>query len=223
LFNNLEPLKILNIPHKDIVLPINIKASAMNKVKKKLEKLGIKNFLIFHPAAQYQYKVYPNNLRNTLLELLNRLKVPIIVTGSNARIDTSISRSLLNFEYIYNFIGKTTIEEYIALSKLSIGYIGMDTLNMHIASSQNKRVFAIFGPTNLSTWSPWSNHLKICAGDSLPVQTYGEITIFQADLPCVPCGKAGCNDQHDKSLCLDHINPELVYREIRNFVNNQKI
>ena len=50
---------------------------------------------------------------------------------------------------------------YFALSELSLAYIGMDTLNMHIAAAQNKRIFAIFGPTNLTMWSPWSNELKI--------------------------------------------------------------
>ena len=104
-------------------------------------------------------------------------------------IDTKIKASLPKLKNIYDFIGNTSIEEYICLSLLSEGYIGMDTLNMHIAASQNKRIFAIFGPTKLSMWSPWSNNLQTSAIEAKPIQTYDNITIFQADMPCVACGE----------------------------------
>lgn len=90
----------------------------------------------------------------------------------------------------------------------------MDTLNMHIASSQNKRIFAIFGPTKLNIWSPWSNQLKVAAKKNQPIQEYGNITIFQADMPCVACGNAGCDNNHGKSDCLHNISPKLVSKEI---------
>ena len=53
---------------------------------------------------------------------------------------------------------------------------------MHIASAQNKRIFAIFGPTKLSMWAPWSNQLQLSATNDKPVQSYGNVTIFQADM-----------------------------------------
>ena len=93
----------------------------------------------------------------------------------------------------------------------------MDTLNMHIASAQNKRIFAIFGPTKLRKWSPWSNQLQASATDNMPIQTYGNITIFQADMPCVACGNAGCDDKHGKSDCLYRISPSLVFKEIEDW------
>ena len=90
----------------------------------------------------------------------------------------------------------------------------MDTLNMHIAASQNKRIFAIFGPTNLSMWSPWSNSLKACTTKNSPIQTYGNVTIFQADMPCIACGKAGCDDNHGKSDCLFNIKPDIIFNKV---------
>ena len=89
----------------------------------------------------------------------------------------------------------------------------MDTLNMHIASAQNKHIFAIFGPTKLSMWAPWSNQLQVSATDDMAIQTYGDVTIFQADMPCVACGNSGC-DNHGKSDCLYNISPGLVFKEI---------
>ena len=135
-------------------------------------------------------------------------------------IDLSIKNELPNLPNIYDFIGETTLQEYIALSQSALAYIGMDTLNMHIAATQNKRIFAIFGPTNLTIWSPWSNELKTSATKDTPIQNYGNITLFQANMPCVACGKAGCDNQHGKSECLDHISPKVVFDEIKNWYQN---
>ena len=95
-----------------------------------------------------------------------------------------------------------------------MAYIGMDTLNMHIASGQNKNIFAIFGPTLPQIWSPWSNETQSYAKESKAVQKYGNITLFQADMPCVACGLAGCDDKGGKSDCLYNIDPNTIFKEV---------
>jgi heptosyltransferase III len=219
LLNNIEPLNLINIQSEDNDVILKIDNSIVTSIKSKLADLQITRFIIFHPSAQYIYKIYPEQLRNKLLDLLNDLNIPIIVSGGSNKIDAQISRQIPVLDNIFNWIGKTSIAEYVALSSLSEAYIGMDTLNMHIAAAQNKRIFGIYGPTNLSMWAPWSNQLKLKKLENVPLQTYDNITIFQADLPCVACGKAGCNDQHGKSICLDHINPNVIFEEFKKWLN----
>ena len=223
LLNNSQPLNILKIEHDNIQQSPNIADSVVANIQNKLNKANIKDFIIFHPSAQYNYKIYPTHLRNELLTHLNALGLPILVTGSGNQIDTEIKATIPNLNNIFNWIGETTLEEYFALSELSLAYVGMDTLNMHIAAGQNKRIFAIYGPTKLSMWSPWSNVLKASATQDKPKQTYGNVTIFQADMPCVACYKAGCDDQHGKSDCLDRIDPLLVFNEIKDWYQNVKL
>ena len=220
LLNNLEPLNILKISHNNVQQSLNYSEEAFEGIKSKLEKKRISKFIIFHPSAQYNYKIYPKYLRDKLLNYLDSLGVPILITGAHNKIDLSIKQELPSLPNIYNFIGETTLEEYLVLSQLSLAYIGMDTLNMHIAASQNKRIFAIFGPTNLTIWSPWSNDLNIAATVNQPLQTYGNITIFQAALPCVACGKAGCDDNQGRSDCLHIINPKKIFNEINDWYQN---
>ena len=223
LLNNLQSLNLLKIKHDNIQQSPNISDMVIANVKDKLNKKGVKEFIIFHPSAQYSYKIYPKHLRDKLLASLNTLDVPIIITGGNSQLDTQIKSNIPCLNNIFNWIGETTIAEYFALSELSSAYIGMDTLNMHIAASQNKRIFAIYGPTKLSMWSPWSNDLQISATQDRPKQTYGNITILQADMPCVACGKAGCDDRHGKSECLDHISPEDIFNEVKDWYQNAKL
>jgi len=215
LINNLKPLQLLGIKHNKVVIPTRYNSLSKNIIKEKLALRGINHFLIFHPSAQYEYKVYPVDLRNQLLALLNNLNIPIVITGGKSKIDDKIKKNLPFLNNIYDFIGETTMEEYMALSDLSSGYIGVDTLNMHISAAQDKPVFSIFGPTNLKMWSPWCNQLRKATNHDAPIQTYGNITIFQANMSCVACGRAGCDDQHGHSECLDKINPKTVFEQIR--------
>ena len=223
LLNNLESLKFLNIEQAPIQNSVNISDEVMDTVRKKLSILGISDFIIFHPSTQYRYKIYPQLLRNELLSYLSNLGISILITGSRNQIDTEIKKELPSLPNIIDFIGETTLEEYFALCKLSLAYIGMDTLNMHIAASQNKRIFAIFGPTNLSMWSPWSNYSKMSASKDLPMQTYDNVTIFQADMHCVACGKAGCDDNHSRSECLYNIKPTMIFQQIEKWHNGLEV
>jgi len=214
LSNNLASLKALKIDLPRIELKAYHSEASSEKIEKKLKEKKIEEFIIYHPSAQHEYKIYPEALRNSLLTLLNSLKIPVVVTGAKSEIETNIKRSLPDLEYLYDFIGETTLDEYIALSECSLGYIGMDTLNMHIAAGQNKRIFAIFGPTLPQVWSPWSNQSQGYAVQSMPVQTYGNVTLFQADMPCVACGLAGCDDKGGKSDCLYRIDPNVIFKEV---------
>ena len=220
LLNNLEPLNFLKIKHANILGKPKVSEVTIARIKNKLDKKGIKDFVIFHPSAQYNYKIYPQHLRHELLAQLSGLDIGVVITGSNNQIDTAIKNQLPALSNVFDLIGETTLEEYFALSELSLAYIGMDTLNMHIAAAQNKRIFAIFGPTNLTMWSPWSNQLQKSATEDKPTQSYGNITIFQANMPCVACGNAGCDNQHGKSECLDHISPKVVFDEVKNWYQN---
>ena len=189
----------------------------------KLQADTLGKFIIFHPSAQYGYKVYPKALRHTLLQQLSRLGIPIVVTGARTALDLQIKATLPVLANVYDWIGETSLDEYIALSDLSLAYVGGDTLNMHIAAAQNKRVFAIFGPTLLGVWSPWSNTLQCNATRSQSQQTYGNITVFQADMPCVPCGKQGCDNQQGRSECLQRIEPSMIFAAVHAWWQQEQV
>ena len=220
--NNLMPLKLLNIEHDLVQDTPKISSEVYSNVEKRLEEIKVTNFFIFHPSAQYNYKVYPKSDRDSLLILLNALELPIIITGGTSKIDLDIKNEIPSLTNIYNFIGETSLEEYFVLSEFSLAYIGMDTLNMHIAASQSNRIFAIFGPSNISMWSPWSNHLKASTEVNKPIQTYGKNTIFQSSLPCEVCGVIGCGSIHGLNKFSYNIKPEDIFNEIQEWYIKSK-
>lgn len=220
--NNTAALGLLGIDAGPLEVRAYHSDAAAASVERMLAERGIGEYLIFHPGAQYDYKVYPETLRNEFFVLLNGLGVPVVVTGSKSELDTKIKRSLPKLRNLHDFIGLTSMDELIALSARSMAYIGADTLNMHIAAAQERQVFAIFGPTLPAMWSPWCNALHRATQESMPVQRYGNITMFQADMECVPCGKAGCDDHHGRSECLYRIEPETVYHEVETWLKESR-
>ncbi len=216
--NNTQALNLLNINNDNINVNSNYPLNAKESMVKKLQEKNIDKFIIFHPSAQYDYKIYPKNLRDELLKKLNTLNIAIVITGAVSAIDLRIKSELPSLSNVYDFIGDTNLNEYFALSDMCEAYIGMDTLNMHIAASQNKRIFAIFGPTILDTWSPWCNELQTNINQNSQKQTYGNISIFQANMDCVACGLAGCDDKHGKSNCLYQIDPNMIFEEVKNCI-----
>jgi len=221
LSQTLSILDCLKISYRKNLFCPEINPRTLKKVKDLLKFQKVDRFIIFHPCAQYNYKIYPTENRNKLIDLLIKEKFSIVLTGGKNHIDSDISKSIKKNKKILNLIGKTSLEEFTALCSLSEAYVGMDTLNMHIASSLNKPIFAIFGPTNLKKWSPWSNQTNMSARTDVPFQKYGENRIFQADMPCVACGLAGCDDQHGKSECLYHISPEIIMRHYNEWLNQK--
>ncbi|MDC1447408.1 lipopolysaccharide heptosyltransferase, partial [Candidatus Thioglobus sp.] len=127
LLNNLQPLRKLKIKYDNLQSSVSFTKNNYSDIKSKLKLNAINRFIIFHPSAQYNYKIYPKKLRDKLLEFLNTLEVPIVVTGGNTEIDLNIKKEIPSLSNIYNFIGETSLKDYFILSELALAYIGMDT------------------------------------------------------------------------------------------------
>ena len=219
--NNLKALRFLS-KDKNISTIFKLEDPSNSEIaliKEKLKKIDIKEFLIFHPCSKYEYKSYPAHNRNELLELLSDIGIPVIVTGGNSSLDKAISKSIPKLKNIHNFIGKLSLREYYVLSFLSKAYVGVDTLNVHIAAGQKKKIFAIYGPTNINLWAPWSDSIKQIDFKDKSMHKYADIHLFQADLPCRGCNRAGCDNNEGKSICLDLIDPQEIYNSIKKILN----
>ncbi len=91
-------------------------------------------------------------------------------------------------------VGKTSILELAALIKRCNVFVTGDSAPMHIASSMNTRLVALFGPTDPI------RHLE-------PNEN---CVVLKKDLDCSPCYKPRCR----KPRCLDEITVEEVFRII---------
>jgi heptosyltransferase-3 len=218
--NNTQALRSLGIPVDSVILSARYSDEAREKVQQILKDMAIERFIIFHPAGKFLCRLYPEKPRNTLLQLLDSLKIPIIVTGGKSTVDQQVDDEIPALKNVYSLIGRISLEECAALTDMSLAFVGVDTFNCHLAAAFNKPIFVIFGPNNPEVWSPWSNTLQRAGQRTAPVQTYGDITVFQSSLECVPCGHSARCGEHDRlSPCMADIEPQTVFNEIKNWLS----
>jgi heptosyltransferase III len=221
--NNVEALRQLDINIDRIFLSACYSDEVKQRVQQRLKDMAIDRFIIFHPAGKFQCRLYPEKPRSILLQLLDSLGIPIIVTGGKSEIDRQVAAQMPALKNVHSLIGKISLEECAALTDMSLAFVGVDTFNCHLAAAFNKPIFVLFGPNIPEIWSPWSNALQRAGRRDAPVQTYGDITIFQSSLECVPCGhSARCGERDRLSPCMADIDPHTVFNEVRRWLSKSQ-
>jgi heptosyltransferase-2 len=77
---------------------------------------------------------------------------------------------------VVNLVGRTSIAQTAALLEKCDLFLGNDSGPMHIAAAVGTPVVAVFGPSNIGAWGPYSPE-----GERSPH------TVVARDLPCMPC------------------------------------
>jgi heptosyltransferase-3 len=176
-------------------------------------------YVVVHTPSMWPYKQWPREHFRTLLRLLAEADLQVVLTGGPAPGDRETVAAMHGAapESALVDAGLLNFGQLAALLRDAALYIGPDTSVSHLAAACGVRVLAIFGPTNPQRWAPW----PALPGEQVVrfqrralAQTVGQVTLLQADLPCVPCGKAGCEDHRlSGTECLPAITPERVARE----------
>jgi heptosyltransferase-3 len=170
-------------------------------------------YVVVHAPSMWSYKQWPVAHFKQLVAALLDAGQQVVLTGGPGRTDRecvaairetapgAIDAGVLNFNQLTTLLGEAAL------------YIGPDTSVSHLAAATGVPVIAIFGPTNPMRWAPWpakGSAAQIFARSG-PVQHAGNVTLLQSTLPCVPCGRAGCEDhRNSRSDCLPDITPERV-------------
>jgi heptosyltransferase-3 len=175
--------------------------------------------VVVQAPSMWAYKQWPlPHFRELAAQLLAR-GVQVALTGSAAARDQECVAALLdlgNPPQLLNAAGRLDFNQLVTLFNQAALYIGPDTSVSHLAAGCGVPTLAIFGPTNPMRWAPWTGDsgAPVHWLRSTPSQTVGNVTVLQGSQPCVPCGRAGCDDhRQSRSDCLVSITPARVLEE----------
>lgn len=155
---------------------------------------NFENFVVIIPSARWQSKNWPIPY---FVELIKMLPYNFLIVGSKYDEVDALKIEKYTEGKAKSVAGKTSLTQLIEVFKKSLFVITPDTGTMHLAVACDKKVVALFGPTDPARTGPFGNgHL-----------------IIKSKLFCSPCFKKFCYEQK----CMKNISPEIVYDKIRNF------
>lgn len=173
-------------------------------------------YVVMHSPSMWPYKQWPLEHFRELAQRLVAAGRQVVLTGSGGEHDRACVAEVAQGGPTDAVVdaGVLSFGQLAGLIRGAALYIGPDTSVSHLAAACDVPVLAIFGPTNPQRWGPWPGaHAPRFERQALS-QTVGRITLVQAQLPCVPCGKAGCEDhRQSRSDCLRAITPQRVAAE----------
>lgn len=173
-------------------------------------------YAVVHAPSMWRYKQWPlEHFAVVVRGLLDR-GLQVVLTGSGGTHDRACVDALRPIAAppaLLDAAGALDFRQLATLLEGAALYVGPDTSVSHLAAATGVPTLAVFGPTNPQRWAPWPAQpgARALFERSRLAQTAGNVTVFQAGLPCVPCGRAGCEDHHDSHTdCLPAILPERV-------------
>ena len=158
---------------------------------------GGKNF-----KTEFKLKKWPYSEKLITL-ILEQTDLFVVLIGTPEEMFKS--RYLEKNNRVINLIGKTTLQQLVALIHQCQVFIGPDSGPLHIADFLNKPCIGIFGPTSPVSWGLLSAKGRIIC--SFP--------------ECAPCYKDDgnfpiCPNDH---ICMTHISAQTVFVEVQKIIN----
>jgi heptosyltransferase-2 len=137
----------------------------------------------------------PENYLHLIERLNEGLQANVFLLGGKRETELNQYLETKAKSRVFNTGNDNSLLEFAGfLSKMDI-VVSSDTLGMHLAIAQGKKIVALFGST--------------CPQE---IDLFGQGTKLFAGVDCAPCYKQTCPDMK----CMDEITPEHVYKEIKN-------
>jgi heptosyltransferase-3 len=176
----------------------------------------VPGYVVVHTPSMWPYKEWPRAHFRELVRQLAAAGRQVVLTRGPGDADRLAVEAMAGAAPPAQAIdaGVLRFGQLASLLRGAGLYIGPDTSVSHLAAACDVPVLALFGPTNPQRWAPWPQlpaQQPVRFVRRAATQTVGQVTLLQAQLPCVPCGKAGCEDHRlSGTECLPKIAPERV-------------
>jgi heptosyltransferase-3 len=166
-------------------------------------------YVVLHTPSMWPYKQWPLENFRQLAAFLATAGRQVVLTGSMGAHDRACVAAMEGAAPPERLLdaGALDFNQLAGLLQGAALYVGPDTSVSHLAAACGTPVLAIFGPTNPQRWAPWpAGAAPVQFVRRSPAQAVGNVSVMQSSLPCVPCGRAGCEDHRQSpSECLPGI------------------
>lgn len=166
---------------------------------KRQRGLGEGRYLLVHAPSRWPSKYWPlANMAEFIRRAKQELNLPILVTAGRDSFEIEFTRELVRQSSPdFHEIGTLTVNQLGALIQNAAGFVGVDSMPMHLAAALGKPGVALFGPTNDIIWGPW----------------HSQLTMMRQDCPCLLQNARSC-PIGPQSRCLAALAAESVLEKL---------
>lgn len=182
-----------------------------SKVDSTLSAQAVKgDYFVIHPFARWRYKYWqPEKFAAVSDAIAERYGLQPVWTSSPAAEERQALAAAGALCRIRPALipGELNLNQMTCLLSRSAIYVGLDTAVSHLAATTGIPMVALYGPTHTDWWSPWNNDGPVAQQCPLSrgKQRSGNIIVLQKEMPCVPCGRAGCDNSGMESPCMQEL------------------
>ena len=175
-----------------------INPMAIPYLPEKVKKIGVS------PFAQHKGKIYPPELMEKVLELLND-NYEVYLFGGGKKEQELCEKWQIKYTNVHSLVGKKTLVEELELISTLDVMLSMDSSGMHLASLCNVPCISIWGATH-----PYSGFVGFGQENNPQIQL---------ELPCRPCSVYGNKPCRYKDYrCLYGITPERIVENTQSLI-----
>ena len=176
---NLHLLSPLNLPAAESGrVRMAVSDAVRASLRQKLAQQGWtgQDYVLLHPGSRWFFKCWPSeNTAQIVQRLIDGGRAVVLTAAPDAREHAmleAVRRQVVPSEDAPLFVldGTLNLRELAAAIEGAELFVGVDSVPMHIAAALDKPQVALFGPTRLENWRPYSDRATVIwAGD------YGEL------------------------------------------------
>ncbi|MDH5501777.1 MAG: glycosyltransferase family 9 protein [Gammaproteobacteria bacterium] len=179
-------------------------------------------YAVIHPDARLPYKRWTQHGWLDVMQYLDSCGLKTYITGGNSSTELEYVRGLMQQvpKSVLSLAGQLRFAEVGDLIRKCRIYIGIDTVNSHLAAATGAPTIALFGPESPVRWGPWPKNYAV---DRSPWQSTGtqrvnNVLIIQTKNQCAECRQGDCRRRHHRGIdcpLMTGISSEQVIRGIR--------
>lgn len=156
--------------------------------------------VVINPGAAYgaAKRWYPERFAAVGDFLAKEYGMTSVLTGGPGEVEIGRDIAAAMQSPVLNFIGQTSVREMMSLIDAASLMITNDSGPMHVGAAFNVPIVAVFGPTNHTTTSPFSDNYRI----------------VRHNVECSPCMLRECPIDH---RCMDRVTVDDVTNAVQSF------
>ena len=148
--------------------PIDVPAQEVTQLRERLQREGVKDYIVVSPGGGWKSKCWPEERFGTLCEEIwkrHGVRSVINLAPGEEKLGETVARNSLAAKPI---VYCPALPELVALLSRALVVVGGDTGPLHLAAALGTHVVALFGSTNASRNGPLPRGAVIQNASSLP-------------------------------------------------------